>query len=326
MTESPRIREYPADLEALVDRTAEALGIDAAFVEKDFWVIECLRVATAVAGSLGVRAIFKGGTSLSRAYDIIQRFSEDIDLLLDFPEGMSKGARDRAIKAIGEDVRLHFGIAEDKVKEDSAGTGVKRNFRLYYPNAKSAEAITEGVYLEIGSRGGPTPSRDVPIRSMIANHAISNLGVAESDYEEFAPVDAHVLAPERTLIEKIALLAAAGDKFDSGDLASLAKHGRHVYDIARLLEDPEVIQALTRMGESGIGEVATDVHERSVQAQWHSVPRPATGYLSCSVFQDGTAANRAIRAAYEPAKELIFGQRPEFDECLAVIIGSPHSL
>lgn len=223
MIESPSpIRASAADLEALVDRTAEALGIDAALVEKDFWVIEALRIATATAEFHGVRAIFKGGTSLSRAFGIIQRFSEDVDLLLDFPDGMSKGARERAIKAIGEDVRLHFDIAKENVKEDSAGTGVRRNFRLYYPNAKSADAITEGIYLEIGSRGGPAPSRDVPIRSMIANHAIANLNVAENEYEEFVPVVAHVLAPERTLIEKTSLLAAAGDKFPSSHALALS--------------------------------------------------------------------------------------------------------
>lgn len=309
-----------------MDRTAETLGIDPAFVEKDFWVIEALRVATATAGSREVRAIFKGGTSLSRAFGIIQRFSEDVDLLLDFPDDMSKGARERAIKAIGEDVRLHFGIAKENVKQDSADVGVRRNFRLHYPNAKSADAITEGIYLEIGSRGGPTPSRDVRIRSMIADHAIENLNVAESEYEEFTPVVAHVLAPERTLIEKIALLAAAGDKFDDGDVDALAKHGRHLYDIARLLESTDVTQVLTDIGPSGIAELATDIHERSVRAQWHSVPRPEAGYFSYSVFETSTGANEALRAAYEPAKQLIFGPRPEFEECMTGILGSPHHL
>lgn len=71
-----------------------------------------MRIATPTAASLGVRAIFKGGTSLSRAFGIIQRFSEDVNLLLDFQEGISSGSRERAIKAIGEDVRLHFGIAK----------------------------------------------------------------------------------------------------------------------------------------------------------------------------------------------------------------------
>jgi hypothetical protein len=171
--ESPQqIRTSLADLEELIDRTSNALGIDPAFVEKDFWVIEALRVATETAAFRGVRAIFKGGTSLSRAFNIIERFSEDVDLLLAFPKGMSKGSRDRTIKALGENVRLHFRIAKDRVAEDSAGTGVRRNFRLFYSHAKSADAITEGVYLEIGSRGCTTPSRDVPIRSMIANDAL----------------------------------------------------------------------------------------------------------------------------------------------------------
>jgi hypothetical protein len=327
VTESqPKIRASAADLEALVDRTAEALGIDAAFVEKDFWVIEALRIATATAASHEVRAIFKGGTSLSRAFGIIQRFSEDVDLLLDFPDGMPKGARDRTIKAIGEDVRLHFGIAPEKVREDSASTGVKRNFRLNYPNAKSADAITEGIYLEIGSRGGPTPSRDVSIRSMIANHALQNMGLAESEYEEFAPVLAHVLAPERTLIEKMALLAAAGDKFDGGEKDALAKHGRHVYDVARLLESIDVTQALTDLGPIGIAELAADIHARSELAQWHSVPQTDAGYLSYPVFHDATGANGALRAAYEPAKQLIFGPRPTFEECMAVIAGAAHHL
>jgi len=322
----PQIRKSSADLEALVDRTAETMDIDAAFVEKDFWAIEALRIATKVAASSGVRAIFKGGTSLSRAFGIIQRFSEDVDLLLDFPDGMSKGARERVIKAIGEEARLHFDIAKEKVREDSASVGVKRNFRLFYPNAKAADALTEGIYLEIGSRGGPAPSRDVPIRSMIADHAIANLDVAENEYEEFAPVVAHVLAPERTLIEKIALLAAAGDKFDGGDLDALAKHGRHVYDVTRLLESTDVIQALTDIGPAGIGALATDIHDRSLLAQWYSVPRPDAGYFSYPVFLNATGANDALRAAYEPAKQLIFGTRPLFEECMAVIQGSRQHL
>jgi hypothetical protein len=161
---------------------------------------------------------------------------------------------------------------------------------------------------------------------MIAGHAIANLNVAENEYEEFAPVLAHVLAPELTLIEKIALLAAAGDKFGSGDLNALAKHGRHVYDIARLLESTDVTQALTDIRPAGIGELATDIHERSVLAQWHSLPRAEAGYLSYPVLQSATAANNALRAAYQPAKQLIFGPRPEFEECMAVILDSPHRL
>lgn len=78
-----RLRDHPDDLAALVIRTSEATGIPAAFVEKDVWVVELLRsVSTPVDRAL---AVFKGGTSLSRAYGLVERFSEDVDILLVAP-------------------------------------------------------------------------------------------------------------------------------------------------------------------------------------------------------------------------------------------------
>jgi hypothetical protein len=68
------------------------LRVSAAIVEKDFWVTEVLRVLAAGASHdapndrtypVTVRAVFKGGTSLSKAYRLIDRFSEDIDVFLD---------------------------------------------------------------------------------------------------------------------------------------------------------------------------------------------------------------------------------------------------
>ncbi len=86
------LRSDPDSLDALVATTADALGIDAACVEKDFWVIEVLRAATREVTVLAkdvrehpVQTIFKGGTSLSRAYGLIERFSEDVDLLVACP-------------------------------------------------------------------------------------------------------------------------------------------------------------------------------------------------------------------------------------------------
>ena len=70
-----RLREHPADLAALISRATGQLGLPLADVEKDFWVTELLRsVARPADGGL---CIFKGGTSLSKAYAIIERFSED---------------------------------------------------------------------------------------------------------------------------------------------------------------------------------------------------------------------------------------------------------
>jgi hypothetical protein len=52
------------------------------------------------------------------------------------------------------------------------------------------------------------------------------------------------------------------------------------------------------------------------------VPQSDAGYLSYPVFHDATGTNGALRAAYEPAKQLIFGSRPTFEECMAVIAGA----
>jgi predicted nucleotidyltransferase component of viral defense system len=84
------------------------LGLPLADVEKDVWVVELLRsIARPVEDGL---LIFKGGTSLSKAYGIIERFSEDVDVLVAPTEGLGAGRRDRMLKAVAaraaDDLRL----------------------------------------------------------------------------------------------------------------------------------------------------------------------------------------------------------------------------
>src|SRR5208282_2567124 len=77
-----RLFEHP-DFEQAVIRATEhfrARGLRESIIEKDYFVTEALRIIAAVAGD---KAIFKGGTSLSKGWNLIQRFSEDIDIFLD---------------------------------------------------------------------------------------------------------------------------------------------------------------------------------------------------------------------------------------------------
>ncbi|MEK7270220.1 MAG: nucleotidyl transferase AbiEii/AbiGii toxin family protein, partial [Planctomycetota bacterium] len=77
-----RLFEHP-DFEQAVLRASEHFrrrGLRPAFIEKDYYVTESLRI---IAGSVGEKIIFKGGTSLSKGWNLIQRFSEDIDIFLD---------------------------------------------------------------------------------------------------------------------------------------------------------------------------------------------------------------------------------------------------
>lgn len=74
-----RLAEHP-DFAAFLTAAATESELPETFVEKDYWITEILRT---IAMTLGERAIFKGGTSLSKGWDLLDRFSEDIDLFVD---------------------------------------------------------------------------------------------------------------------------------------------------------------------------------------------------------------------------------------------------
>jgi predicted nucleotidyltransferase component of viral defense system len=80
-----------------LDAASERLGISATAIEKDYWVSEVLRV---LGRDFGGDFIFKGGTSLSKAYRIVERFSEDIDVLV-LPGDRGRGTTDKMMKQMG---------------------------------------------------------------------------------------------------------------------------------------------------------------------------------------------------------------------------------
>ena len=80
-----------------VRATNQHRGIQEVYVEKDYWVTYALK--TIFSSDCGVHAVFKGGTALSKCYQLIERFSEDIDLvtILDDPEDVVKTIKQRVI-------------------------------------------------------------------------------------------------------------------------------------------------------------------------------------------------------------------------------------
>ena len=168
--------------------------------------------------------LFKGGTSLSRVFGIVDRFSEDVDLLAVFPDGATPNARHKVLKQVDADVTTHLGLGKKDVTVGASTTGVKRYTTYLYPLTEHDEGLKEGVLLELGSRGGTYPAGLHSFRSMVADYAITELGEPEDTWEEFASFTINVLTPERTLLEKI---AAVHDAAVRGDTATLLKHGRH---------------------------------------------------------------------------------------------------
>ncbi|WP_460781911.1 nucleotidyl transferase AbiEii/AbiGii toxin family protein [Microbacterium shaanxiense] len=298
----------------------------AAYVEKDFWVTEVLRAASAEQsiavpdGSFApVTFTFKGGTSLSRVFGIVKRFSEDVDLLAEFPAEASLNARHKILKAVDDAVRNHLSLENDRVTVGSSTTGVKRYTTYAYPTATQDPSLKEGVLLEPGSRGGTQPSAPHRYRSLVADHAIGMLGDDESAWEEFASFDVNVLAPERTLFEK---LAAVHDAASRNDAATLLKYGRHFYDIHRLVENEQVARVLETLSPVGKQQLIDDIEQQSIAAGFPSTNRPAGGYASSPAFDPEHSSRDAIETGYNAAQQLIYGELVSLDE----VVGSVHRL
>ncbi|MDR0482611.1 MAG: nucleotidyl transferase AbiEii/AbiGii toxin family protein [Cellulomonadaceae bacterium] len=328
---SDRLRMHPAELSLLIDATAKDVGLPVPFVEKDFWVTEVLRAASAQreirmpdGHSATVSFIFKGGTSLSRVYGIIERFSEDVDLLAVFPVGSSPNARHKVLKQVDADVTRHLGVAKSDVTVGSSTTGVKRYTTYQYPaTGATGDALKEGVLLELGSRGGTHPTGVYPYRSMVADYAAQHFGEGPEVWEEFEPFDVEVLAPERTMLEKLASLHAAAV---TGDLDKLRLFGRHLYDIGRLLDDIRVTSALDAMGPHGLLELVDDVNTHAVEAGFPGAPRPSTGYADSPALAPAGDVHEAIRHGYEAAQPLIHGARIPLNEVFNIIEANRNRL
>jgi Nucleotidyl transferase AbiEii toxin, Type IV TA system len=306
-----RLRDRPADLAALVSAASTHLGLPLADVEKDVWVVELLRsIAQPVDGAL---VIFKGGTSLSKAYGIIERFSEDVDILVASGAGLGTGRRDGILKAIAGRAAADLALNPRLV---TSTTGVKRNVVYEYPSAyPDPTRLTAGVLLEMGIRGGPEPHELRDVISYVAT-AATEIGVTADEFEEFAPVSILTLKPERTLVEKLALLHDRASRLVENP-SGLAGQGRHVYDVYRLLRNGRVREAIQVSGT--VAALAADSEAHSQRHGFQSTPRPEAGFAASPAWAETGDVRRVMEDVYGATRGLIWGPAPSFDECISEV-------
>jgi hypothetical protein len=125
-----RLFEHP-DFDQVILQAAKHFQLRPAIIEKDYYVTEVLRIIAATAGD---KVIFKGGTSLSKGWNLIQRFSEDIDLFLDplaFEPPLTKRGIDRELKSLRDAVAAHPALQFVPEESQTIG-GFGRNDRFSY--------------------------------------------------------------------------------------------------------------------------------------------------------------------------------------------------
>lgn len=308
-----RLVNEPDAVAALSVTISDRTGVPADHIEKDFWVTEVLRGVVTAAADLGVEVVFKGGTSLSKAFSLIERFSEDVDVLVVLSPQDSTGARDRTLKA------LVAGAADATTLEPvgvpgATSKGAKRGVRFHYrPDATaSIGGLSAGVFLELGSRGGALPATPLPVSSLLAVHAGDQIaGTPEAE-----PVLVRVLAPWRTLVEKLVLLHTA---HTAPDPDAAIRGARHYYDVHQLLTRPEILAGIH---EHGIAILARDVCTYSRDADMPAIDRPGAGFAVSPAFNHGPHV-AAARVEYEERVVPVLlwpeANAPTFDECIAAV-------
>jgi hypothetical protein len=231
------------DFNELLAIVAEQRGIDPVLVEKDYWIMHCLWGLQASK----FRFELKGGTSLSKGFGIIHRFSEDIDIRIEPPDDLVvKVGRNHDKPAHIESRRAYYGwlskniaipgivsVARDTAFDDekmrSAG------IRLRYLNHVGQQAgIKDGILLELGF-DDTAPNRPVTISSWAYDAAVQ-AGVLIRDNRA---VDVLCYLPTYTFVEKLQTVSTKYRLQKLGE-AFPANFMRHYYDIYCLLGLPEV--------------------------------------------------------------------------------------
>lgn len=164
-----KLCEHP-DFEQAILQAADHFrgrGLRPSLIEKDYFVTEALRI---VATTHGDRVIFKGGTSLSKGWNLIQRFSEDIDLFLDpqaFQPPLGARAIDRELKRLRDAVASHPALAIEAGEGQTIG-GFGRNDRFSYPQRFGGVGeVANRVLVEAGTASGRQPTVTVELSSLV---------------------------------------------------------------------------------------------------------------------------------------------------------------
>ena len=216
--------------------TAQLKGIPEIYIEKDYWVTLALnRIFTS---NTGKDAIFKGGTALSKCYQIIERFSEDIDLVMLRNDSITNNQLKAKIKKLSNLVAET--LPETEVEGITNKMGMIRKTAHSYQ--KSFEGrfgqVRDIIIVEFTWLGSFEPYSKATISSFIAEMMYETNQDALIEEYKLNPFEVQVVSMERTLCEKIMSLVRFS--FTEDPITDLNNKIRHVYDIYKLLNNTAV--------------------------------------------------------------------------------------
>ncbi len=256
--------ETPRERATIIIQIATDRGINPIIVEKDFWVTWILARITEIPAYAG-KMVFKGGTSLSKAYKAIARFSEDVDLAIDpalvglegeslrpkktgnqrelqknnFQQKCSKFVREDVLPALEKTIQSSLGGNTSNGWISDAG---QSDLTFNYPAviSQAQQYIKQNVKLEFGTLPGQIPTQTTHIQALLADEA----GLLDAYDDLEAKIS--TLAVEKTFWEKATILHAEYHRAKNNKQTK-SRYSRHYSDFAALWKSAYRAKALEKL-------------------------------------------------------------------------------
>lgn len=303
--------------------TSSKLGINSAMAEKDFWVYSVLDKIFNDE-ELSQILCFKGGTSLSKIFKVIERFSEDIDLILLQEKILKPGEelerasttqqqkfnqevearaelyinnelKHKIAKVLGETLK----VLTDEEYNGSSENIDKHVLHIIYPRALNDEYLRPTIKLEIGPLSLWNPNEKYPLSSYVADQ-YPHLGMR--------PVMVPTIKAERTFWEKITILHAEHYRPEGKKINS--RYARHYYDVFRLGNSDIKAEALNNF--ILLDEVAK-FKKRFYPSAWARYDDAHKGTIRLYPAEHNLDE---LKRDYAQMQDMIFGNRPSWEEIL----------
>lgn len=310
---------------------AARLGTAVQNVEKDFWVCWTLDALFNGLEIGGPRLLFKGGTSLSKAFGLISRFSEDIDITV-FRDDLGQGAEVADLDALsGKKRRARLDAIRDACRVYIAGPLTEQfallvksvipeeRFRLepdpddkdgqslmfWYPSvtATTSDYIRSAVKIEAGAKSALDPHVAASVTPYVAND-LPDL--------DLTVTNVITVKPERTFWDKIMILHGLRQWHDRrGELRYGGQRvSRHYYDVHQLMQAPSAA-------------VWQNDHALAIDCARHARLFFGSTDLGLDIAAPGTftltpssAMRDALERDYQAMAGMVFGEIPRLDDVL----------
>lgn len=322
-------------LALLVERAFQKTERGHAIIEKDYWVVWLLDLL--FSGPYADALTFKGGTSLSKAHKVIDRFSEDVDLTIDRglialdpaksleEPDLGRAQRTKRSKAFDDkttdfimqefapwldaEIQKHLaGRAGDTAPALRVDEEDPLNLFFDYPRNPTAEEdpyIKPFVRLEIGARGDRSPQAPHIVKSYIEEEF-------PDEFTGKTPVAVNVLAIERTFWEKATILHSVCCRPE--EKPPRERFSRHYYDVHHLAQDAELVAraiADTELLEAIVENKRAYFFE---SWDWYPTARRGTFRLVPSAEQQ-----EFLKRDYNAMQHMIAGDKPEFSKIIETL-------